>query len=136
MSRQYKNLNNPVPLRLDEETDIMITALAEKRKESKQEVMRSILRRGAQAELIEEFAADEMLHLVRKAIVETTKPIEERLAKINAKSAISSATAMYMNLETLGSIGKLSVQDLTELYKRAREKAVGFVKTPTNDDQI
>ncbi|TVX85633.1 hypothetical protein [Paenibacillus agilis] len=132
----YEKLLNPVPLRLDEDTDIMITALAQKRKETKQDVMRRILKEGAQAEFLEKFAADELLSLIRKAMLETSKPTEERIVKLLAKAGIAASTSLYLNLEALGTIGKMTVTETTALHQRARQKGMAFVKTPNPVDNV
>lgn len=131
-----RQLGNPIPLRLDTETEIMIEALSKKRGESNQEVMRRLLYRAAKEELLEEFAADTVLEYIRRAVQETNKPFEERMAKLSAKASIAAATTMYTNLEVLGQLG---IRDVREIHQLARKKAVAFVRSSAEiserDDQ-
>jgi DNA-binding TFAR19-related protein (PDSD5 family) len=129
MGKDYKPLGNPKPLRLPEDTEIMIEAIAKKRGESNQDVMRSLLEKGAREELLLEFGADRMLELVRRAVSETNKPFEMRVAKIMAKSAISSGVNMYLLQEYLGQIGK---KDVREVSVEARKRAVAKLREPDN----
>lgn len=112
-------------IRLDVDLDKQISALAERRGESKAELCRKLLRKAVQQELASE-GIDEIYIIVRQAMQDVLKPVEERLAKINAKTAIAAATAMYTNAEVLGQM-KLNVR---EIHEKSRKKAVAFVKTP------
>jgi len=65
---------------------------------------------------------------LRSVLKDVIKPLEERLAKIEAKTAIAAATSMYLNLEVVSNItGK---EEGVELYNNARKKAVSYVRTP------
>jgi len=121
-----RQLGNPIPLRLDPETEVMIEALSRKRGESNQEVMRRLLQRAAKEELLGEFAADTVLEYIRRAVQEVSKPFEERMAKLSAKASIAAATTMYTNLEVLGRMGR---HDIREIHQEARKKAVAFVRS-------
>jgi len=121
-----RQLGNPIPLRLDPETEVMIEALSKKRGESNQEVMRRLLHRAAKEELLGEFTADTVLEYVRRAVQEASKPFEERMAKLSAKASIAAATTMYTNLEVLGQLGR---HDIREIHQQARKKAVAFVRS-------
>lgn len=120
-----------VRFRIDEETAREIEAIAVRRGETKAEAIRYLLRKAIALENAEE-GADELLLTVRKAMGEVLKPVEERLAKINAKTAIAAATALFANLEVFGQFGK----DARALHEAARKKAVAFVRTPTATDQV
>jgi len=123
-----RELKLPINIRVDEELDAMITALAVRRGETKAEVCRRLLRRAAEEEYAED-SLDPVLIAVRKAMADTLKPVEERLAKINAKSAIAAATAMYMALQVYHEMGK----DGRALYEEAWKRAVAFVKMPHDE---
>lgn len=112
-------------IRLDVELEKQITALAERRGESKAELCRKLLRKAVQQELANE-GIDEIYMAVRQAMQDVLKPVEERLAKINAKTAIAAATSMYTNAEVLGNMGK----DVRAIHERSRKKAVAFVQLP------
>ena len=123
-----RELKLPINIRVDEELDAMITALAVRRGETKAEVCRRLLRRAAEEEYVED-SLDPVLVAVRKAMADTLKPVEERMAKINAKAAIASATAMYMAMQIYHDMGK----DARALYEEARKRAVAFVKLPHDE---
>lgn len=71
-----------------------------------------------------EQSQDYLLALVKQAVREELKPAEERLAKINAKSAITSGTSMFMNMQVLQEKG----YDAKDLHTRARKKAVALLQ--------
>lgn len=129
LNRVKSQLTHPMRIRLEQDLEKQIAALAERRGESKAELCRRLLRKAVQQELAGE-GIDEIYISVRRAMQDVLKPVEERLAKISAKSAIASATSMYTNAEVLGSMGK----DVKAIHERSRKKAVSFVKTP--NDQL
>lgn len=132
LTRKKDKMNDPISLRLDDEIEVMVEAIAKLQNEAKADVMRRLIREGARAELANQVGAvDQMLKLIRTAIRETNKPFEERVAKLMAKSSIASATSMYTTMEVLGQLGR---QDVAVLYKEARKKAVAYVRTPEPDD--
>lgn len=118
-----KELTNPIRIRLDVELDQKLSALATKRGESKSELCRRLLRQAVEQETMEE-VKDPILLAVRQAVQETLKPVEERLAKINAKTAIAAATGMYMDMQVYNEFGK----DSRALYEAARKQAVTYLK--------
>lgn len=68
---------------------------------------------------------------LRSVTKDVMKPIEERLAKIEAKTAIAAATSMYLNLEAVSHI--VGQEDAIEFYNNARKKAVNYVRTPEEE---
>lgn len=124
-----QQLTNPMRIRLDKDLDDQLSALAVRRGETKAELCRRLLRKAVAQELAED-AIDPILAAVRQAMGDVLKPVEERLAKINAKTAIAAATSMYMEMQVYSDLGK----DARPLYEAARKKAVAFVKTP--NDQL
>lgn len=124
-------LGSPIHLRLDSETEALVEAVAKIRNEKKAEVMRRYIREGAKSEIVTESGAvDNLLLMIRKALAETNKPFEDRLAKITAKNAIASAAAMYTNIEVLGQLGQRNISDI---HIESRKKAVAFVRRPLED---
>ena len=121
-------LSNPIQLRLDAKLEEQIRALAKRRGETVTGCIRRLLREAIDQESANE-ALDPVLAAVRQAMRDVLKPVEDRLAKINAKAAIAAATAMYTNIEVVGQFGKV---DVRTLHEAARKKAVAFVKTPTD----
>jgi len=133
MGKAPKRLSDPIPIRLDPDTEILLNAICEKRGEKKAEVIRRYVKEAAEAEMALTFSADRLLTLVRRAVAETSKPFEERMAKLSAKSSIASATTMYTNLEVLGQLGK---RDVREIHAEARAKAVSFVRSSKDAGDI
>ncbi|MCP1312100.1 ribbon-helix-helix domain-containing protein [Paenibacillus tyrfis] len=124
-----KELLNPMRIRLEKDLDDQLSALAIRRGESKAELCRRLLRQAVAQETAKD-GIDPILVAVRQAMADVLKPAEERLAKINAKTAIAAATGMYMNMQVYEEFGK----DSKALYEAARKKAVAFVKQP--NDQL
>lgn len=114
-------------IRLDEELDMQLSALAVRRGESKAELCRRLLRHAVAQETAKD-AIDPVMLAVRQAVADVIKPVEERLAKINAKTAIAAATGMYMDMQVYKEFGK----DARALYEAARKQAVAFVKMPSD----
>lgn len=120
-------LTSPIHIRIDKETEALVAAIADLRNEKKADVMRRFIREGARAEILSETSArDQLLYLIRKAVAETNKPFEERLAKIAAKGTINSGIAMYTNLEVLGQLGR---SDIRDIHTKARKRAVANLKS-------
>lgn len=78
-------------------------------------------------------AVDEMEDLkdtiqsyVANAVEEKLKPVENRLAKINAKTAHATAISIFLLAQTLADLGK---RDVVEVFKIARRKGIEFVRT-------
>lgn len=130
MSNSTPRLGNPYPLKMERDVETKIHMLMEKQGETKAEIMRRCLRRGVELEMLED-NIDPLVSLVRKALFDVQKPMEERLAKITAKASIAAATSMYSNLEVLGHLGK----DIRAIHELSRKKAVAFVKQP-NEKQM
>jgi hypothetical protein len=128
MPRMGSEYNVKVNLRIDEELDSMINAIAVRRGEHKAEVYRRLLRKAAEEENAKD-SLDPIAIAVRKTMTDVLKPVEDRMAKINAKAAIASATAMYMAMQIYHDMGK----DARALYEEARKRAVAFVKLPHDE---
>lgn len=122
-----QKLTHAIRLRLDQELDKDLAALALRRGEAKSELCRRLLRQALDQENAND-SVDALLKTVRKSMQDVLKPLEERLAKINAKTAVAAATAMYTNAEVLGQMGK----DIKTLHEISRKKAVAFVKMPND----
>lgn len=123
-------LGKPHPLRLDAELEKMISLLVVAKGEAKAELMRRLLRKAAAEELANELN-DYVLPQIREAVRSALTPVEERLAKINAKTSIAAATTMYTNVEVLGHLG----QDVRRIHENARKKAVAFLRLPMDQLQ-
>lgn len=133
MGEDYKPLGGPIPLRLEKTTEILVDAVAAQTGEKKAAIMRRYIDAGVKAELLLDFGImDEVLSILRKAISETNKPYEERMAKIRAKDAIASLTALFLTQEVIGQLGKKDVRILSE---EARKRAIAALraKEPVSD---
>ena len=120
-----QKLLNPMRIRLDDELDAQINALMELRSEpSKAELCRRLLAKAVAQELSES-TLDPVTLAVRQAMQDVLAPVEERLAKINAKTSIAAATSMYMNQQVFHAMGK----DGRALHEAARKQAVAYVQT-------
>lgn len=121
-----KSLSKEIRFYVDEELHAALFALAERRGEAVADICRRTLRETVKKETAKD-SLSVIDSTVREAMEDVLRPVEERLARINAKTAIAAATAMYTNIEVLGGhMGK----DALAIYEAARKKAVGYVKTP------
>ncbi len=120
-----------IHLRLDDETSRKLKLLSEERGEPVAVIIRRFI-----AEAIASEAAISSLDVIRRSIREVTrneiKPLENRLAKLNAKTGIASATAMFMLVQTLEDLGK---HDCVEIYEKGRKKAYAYLKD-RNDPEV
>lgn len=119
-----------IHLRFDDDLEKKLKAVAASRGEPMAVVVRSLLNDVLSAESAVT-SLDVIVSAVRNAIRKELKPLEERLAKINAKTSISSATSMYMLVQVLSDLG---VRNAVEIYEKARVKAVAFVKEPVSKE--
>lgn len=108
-----------------EELHRNLVALSERRGERVAEVCRRILEDAVKVEAAKD-GIDVILELIRQTVAEQMKPVEERMAKINAKTSIASATSMFMEMQIYKEFGK----DPRPLYEAARKKAVAYIKQP------
>lgn len=95
------------------------------------DVYRSLLEEAANRVLIEE-SLDMTLPMIRQAVRDQLKPMEERFAKILAKQAVAAATTMYLNNQLISDNG----HDHELLYTESRKRAAAFVKSNIMNDYI
>lgn len=62
---------------------------------------------------------------VANAVEEKLKPVENRLAKITAKTAMAAVMTMYVEAALLGRHEK----DVVNIFREARQKAIAFVQS-------
>ena len=111
-------------VRVSDELNRRINALAAAEGTSKAEVIRKILYQHT-AENAAEESLDVVAETVRRVIRAELKPVEDRLAKISVKNTIAAATSMFLNMAALDSSGHNS----SEWYKTARKKAVSYLRS-------
>lgn len=107
-----------------EELHSKISALAERRNEHIAEVCRRIVEDAVDRNAAEE-GLDIVTLTVRKAMTESLKPFENRLASMMSKSTIASATTMYHMQHVLVGMNK----DPRPIHEEARKKAVSYLRT-------
>lgn len=109
---------------VDEELHAKLFALAERRGEAVAELCRRVLEEAAEQKAAED-GIDVITQVVRKVMSETLKPLENRLAAMQAKGTIASATTMYHMQHVLIGMNK----DVRVVHEEARKKAVNYLKT-------
>lgn len=120
-------------LRLDKKTFDELNRIAQSRDESLADVIRTIIRKGLAMEFIDE-SEDVICTIVRKQIDIAIKPHIERLAKLASKSGHMSATAAFLNVQTLMDlVPKENRKSVKAMYDSARKKAVEYMRTRTQD---
>jgi len=116
---------------IDDETKRRLKSLSSERGEPISVIVRRFI-----AEALASEAAVSSLDIIRRATREVIrneiKPLENRLAKLNAKSGMASATAMFMLVQTLEDLGK---HDCVEIYEKGRKKAYAYLKD-RNDPEV
>ncbi len=73
----------------------------------------------------EENSMDLIQKMVADAVEEKLKPVENRLAKITAKTAMAAVMTMYVEAALLGRHEK----DVVNIFREARQKAIAFVQS-------
>lgn len=116
-------MTGKLQFRVEPELERQIRALATRRDEDIADLCRRILREGVARESLED-GADMVAKIVRQTMREVLKPTEERLAKISAKNAITSGTAMWMNMQVIQELG----YDSHDIYNKARKKSVAHLQ--------
>jgi|UPI0006972F80 hypothetical protein len=122
MAKEGK-LTGLIQFRVDPDLERAIKALSVRRGEELADLCRRILREAVCRESLED-GADAVAKIVRQVMRDVLKPTEERLAKINAKTAIMSGTAVWMSRQVLEEAG----YDTDFIYAQARKKAVAFLQ--------
>jgi predicted DNA-binding protein len=118
-----------IHLRIDDELERKLKALAAGRGEPMAVVIRNLLNDSLSAESAVT-SLNVIVSAVRNVIRKELKPLEERLAKINAKTSIASATSMYLLVQVLDDLG---VRNAVDIYEKARIKAIAFLKEPVKE---
>lgn len=126
----HRKYNKNIRIWIDDELDRNLKSLSKERGEHVAVIVRRIISEALAGE-----AAVSYLDIIRSAIREVIrkeiKPLENRLANINAKTGMSSSTAMFMLVQTLEDLGK---HDSVEIYEKARKKAYAYLKEKKNEE--
>lgn len=126
-------MNQNKQIRFTENEIENITKYAECKGITFSEAVRQLCKRGLELEVSEEnigLVAD----IIDKRLRSILAPQIDRLASISAKSAITSATSMYLNAQALVDfVPKEKQKEFLEVYEKARLKGVAYVKKRTAD---
>jgi len=118
----------PITIRFQEDTYNSLQVLAKQRGES----MAVIARRMVEEVLAQKHAVEGMdmvTAALAKVVRRELKPVEDRMAKLTAKSAIAGATGMYLNYFVIQqALGPKLTKSAKEVYEAARVKAVAYMK--------
>ncbi|SFR11683.1 ribbon-helix-helix protein, CopG family [Desulfoscipio geothermicus] len=113
---------------IDEELDSLLKALAARRGETVSEVVRRLLKTSLGNEAAVD-GVDVVAAALTKVIRRELKPVEDRMAKLTAKSAIAGATGLYLNYFVIQqALGPKLTKSAKEVYEAARVKAVAYLK--------
>lgn len=122
---------NVVQFRADDELHRKIKALAERRGVTIADLCRDVMTEAVDRGALED-SLDTLERMLIRVLRNTLKPTEDRLAKLNAKTAIAAATTMYMNTQVIANMG----QDARGIYDLARKKSVNYLRaTQTYEDE-
>lgn len=118
-----EKLDDWIKFRVSKRTKVLFQNLAKSRGETEAELARRIITKAATQGALQD-GLDELILVVRQSMKDVLKPTEDRLAAINAKTAIAAATSMYMNTQVIANAG----QDAKGIYEESRKKGVRFVQ--------
>lgn len=126
----FKKFPCDLHIYLSENMDKELKIEAQKRDIPVNSLVREIIRDYLSKESAKE-GIDTVTQTIRRVIRDELKPVENRIAKISAKSAVAAAASMYLNVQTIQDMGK---NDAVELYEKARKKAVAYVRIPFDEE--
>ncbi len=109
---------------ITDEMEKQLKSAADNRGIPKAVLVRELLRDGLKVEGAI-WAQDLLRKLIADSVKEQLKPVEERLAKINAKSSYASAIALYITAQAIFDMGK---RDTVTAFQEARKKAIQLVQ--------
>lgn len=118
-----ENFNELLKFKVRRDVKEKIKVAAAKEEKSVSEYLRKIIEAHITAGNLEENKG-EIYNYVSKAVHDQLEPVEERLAKICAKTAHAAAISMFMNLQVIFDLEK---RDAMEIWKIARGKGLAFV---------
>ncbi|MCD5401037.1 hypothetical protein LR013_00355 [candidate division NPL-UPA2 bacterium] len=119
-----KFFDQRLEIKITKELKERIMLVAKEEEKSVSEYLRKIIEAHITAGNMEENKG-EIYSYVSKAVHDQLEPVEERLAKICAKTAHAAAISMFMNLQVIFDLEK---KDAMEIWKIARGKGLAFVR--------
>lgn len=112
----------------DQKTYDLINLIAAKKKCSNSEILRELINNSLQVNALNA-NMDLITEIVRNEILTALKPSVERLASLEVKTCMASATAMYLSAEALEKfVAPADRVQMQEAYSKARKKAVSYTK--------
>ncbi|MBS4055139.1 MAG: hypothetical protein KGZ64_10300 [Thermaerobacter sp.] len=117
-----QNKRISVVLRITEDLYTSLKHLAQLNKESVSVLVNRIL---AQSTEVKQDDADRLTLAMRRVIRDTTKSVENGLAKFASKTAITAATGMYLGVQCAADLG---AKEVVALHKKAEAMAQGHIK--------
>lgn len=129
MAKSFKQIH----VRLDDKTIDQVKKLAKKSGISEAQATRDLIKKGLAMEWSDE-NTDELSKLIRDQLEIVIKPHVERICSLSSKSGHMSATAAFLNMQSLLDIVPVERRkDIRTLYDSARKKAVEYMRTPTSE---
>ena len=120
-------------IRLDKETYRILSEIKEITGDSLADVIRNTIKKGLARERVDE-SQDIIADIVREQMDIVIKPHIERLAALSSKSGHMSATAAFLNVQSLIDLVPAERRkEPKEMYEKARKKAILYMKTKTDD---
>lgn len=117
-------------IRLERETYLELKRISQSENESLAETIRKVIQLGLSREWVGE-NKDVIASIVREQMQVVIKPHIERLAKLTSKSGHMSATAAFLNIQSLQDLSPVERRkDPKEMYYKARKMAADYMKTP------
>lgn len=112
----------------DQKTYDLIHLMAAKKGCSYSEILRELVENALQINALNA-NMDLISEIVRNEILTALKPSVERLAGLEAKTCMASATAMYLSAEALEKfVAPADRVQMQEAYNKARKKAVSYTR--------
>lgn len=119
-----RHLCEEIKFRVTKEQKQQILTAAKARDKAISDFLRQALRDYLAVDEMES-RKDAIQSYVANAVEEKLKPVENRLAKIAAKTAHASAISIFLQAQAMADLGK---SDVVHVFKVAREKGLAFVR--------
>lgn len=111
-----------------EEMNNQIIKLAALKGIKKPEMIRELVEQSLEVNALNK-NIDLITEIIRNEILTVLKPSVERLAALEAKTCMASATAMYLSAEALEKfVAPVERVQMQEAYNKARKKAINYTR--------
>lgn len=120
-------------IRLDQDTYNKLNRISESRNEPLANVIRETIKKGLASDFVDE-SQDLIARIIRQQLEVVIKPHIERLAALSSKSGHMSATAAFLNVQSLMDlVPKENRKNVKQMYDNARKKAVEYMRSRAED---